>query len=102
MVRAFHLSPCIEGIDDVARQFTRRDDDDVETDFAVCMSGIASEPHFGRADDAALCSLGYRLHGVVGAGARLDLHENQNPTPPRDEVDFAAWRFPAPGEDAIG
>jgi hypothetical protein len=102
MARALHLPPCIEGIDDVARQFTRRDDDNVETDFAVCVSGIASEPHFGRANDAVLCSLGHRFHGVVGAGARLDLDENQDPTPPRNDVDFAEWRFPAPGENAIG
>ena len=71
MARRLHSAPCIEGIDDVVRQFTRRDDDDVETDFAVCMSGIASKPQLGRADDAVLCSLGHRLHGVVGAGAQI-------------------------------
>jgi hypothetical protein len=59
-------------------------------------------PQFGGADDPAFVAFGHRLHSIVGVLARLDLDENQNTAAAGDDVDFAEWRFPAPGKDAIG
>src|ERR1700739_2543744 len=95
-VRSCDLSG--ESVDDVARDFTGRDHNDVETDSAMGKLRMAREPQFGRANHAALGSFGYRFHRLINAGARLDFDEHHDATMPRDDVDPAEWCFPAPGE----
>ena len=93
---AFRSRAGIEGIDDVARHLAGRNDDDVETNFAVGVIGVARAPQFCGADDPAFVALGHRFHCIVDALARLDLDKDQNAAAAGDDVDFAKRRFPAP------
>ena len=86
----------------MARHHARREDDNIETDFAIGAIGVSRPPQFGGADDTALAAVGHRLHRLLDAIARLDLDEDQDAAPAGNDVDFAERRFPTPREDAVG
>ena len=76
----------------MARHHARRDDDNVETDFAVGVIGVSRPPQFGGADDTALAAFGHRLHRLLDADQDAAAAD----------VDFAERRFPTPRGDAVG
>ena len=62
---------------------------------------IGREPGFGRGRNALALARLDRFRGIVEAGARFHLDEDQQLAPARHDIDFAGRAFPAPRQDAI-
>ena len=63
--------------------------------------GMLGEPKLGGGDDAALAAFGDRSTASSSSARALTSTKTRSVPAPRDDVDLAERRFPAPRQDAI-
>ena len=83
------------------RQFARNDGDDIEAPVELVGAPPAGAPDARRRLDPLARAGQYGLDGAVAAGAGLHLDEGEDPAAAGDEIDLAAGRAGAAGEDAV-
>ena len=73
----------------MARQLARRNQHRVETELEIGMFGMRHQPALRGIDNALLLARRHRIGRIVETGAGLDLDEDNQIAPSRDDVDLA-------------
>src|SRR3569623_1223115 len=94
-------SRCLKGVLQMTRPGPRRKEYHVEPQRRGREPGVAAEIVLGRADQPALVHLAHRLPGALPPATRLHFDEHRSTEALGDQIDLAARRFEAAGDDAV-